>query len=181
MIYFVQGTITKHIKIGFTSRPFIYRFKSLMSSDPLVCLKTMEGDALVEAQLHQRFVANRIHGEWFQPSKELLAFIALIPASAHDNTIQNQASNSRVHSEKGVYNKEERILLEAQWYEDGRKACNDGKPNEPPARIGKPYSTAWYSTRSSWQWGYEQAQIEAGNIKGLKKKHIDSRLNPDED
>jgi hypothetical protein len=184
MIYFIQGTITKNIKIGFTSRPFVYRFNSITSSDELICLKTMEGGQDIEYQLHQKFAADRLHGEWFKPSKELLTFIDIIPSTEHEGKRQHQpTSKSVIFDDKGNaykrYTKAEKLEAESQWYEKGRKAYREGKSNEVPASLGKPYSAIWYSTRNSWQWGYEQAALAAGDTHSVKRQHIDKRLRPD--
>ena len=63
------------IKIG-TSKNVLARRRSLESAaGPLELLLTLPGDALVERAFHEKFQSDRVHGEWFEPSKKLLAFI----------------------------------------------------------------------------------------------------------
>lgn len=63
------------IKIG-VSNNIRQRKKDLESAaGPLVLLTTMEGSRMVEQALHLKFSASRVHGEWFDPSVELLALI----------------------------------------------------------------------------------------------------------
>ena len=72
--YFIRCTGTGRIKIGRAQR-VEYRLAAIkhMCPYPLECLGILRGDH--EAKLHQRFKENRLHGEWFEPSPELLAFI----------------------------------------------------------------------------------------------------------
>jgi predicted nucleic acid-binding Zn ribbon protein len=75
-VYFVRGESTGHIKIGY-STGCSSRLAQLQASAPerLVMVCTIHGDRRLEKQLHERFAKDRIHGEWFAPSAELLDFI----------------------------------------------------------------------------------------------------------
>lgn len=80
-VYFVQAVHGGLIKIGRTS-DLAKRLTALQVSCPcelrLLALID-EGSSLygvTERQLHDRFVLQRAHGEWFGPSTELLEFIA---------------------------------------------------------------------------------------------------------
>jgi hypothetical protein len=89
MIYFVQGTITKNIKIGFTE-DFDRRFhKDLRSSDLLVCLNLIDGEPGEEATLHHRFEKHASHHEWFYPAPELLEYINSLPESKYTGLVQD--------------------------------------------------------------------------------------------
>ncbi len=74
-IYFIQGEVTQHIKIGVSKNPENRR-KSLESSEPLNLLAVIkEGGIVMEERLHEQFKHLRLHGEWFRPDKELFEFI----------------------------------------------------------------------------------------------------------
>jgi hypothetical protein len=76
-LYFVQGTATRHIKIG-VAKCAIKRLKTLQigSPDKLVLLGTIPNLPLgEEAVYHAHFSTYRLHGEWFEESAEILSFI----------------------------------------------------------------------------------------------------------
>ncbi len=75
-IYFIQCEDNGLIKIGF-SNDIEKRFNSLRTQSParLKLLKHMEGGVELEAKLHNKFKKYRHHGEWFEPSKEILRYI----------------------------------------------------------------------------------------------------------
>jgi len=77
--YFIQGEMTKAIKIGRTTDPSA-RLRNLQSacSEHLVCLAVHRGDH--EAEYHDRFKHLRLHGEWFKPGQDLFDFIAMVKA-----------------------------------------------------------------------------------------------------
>jgi hypothetical protein len=77
MIYFVQCEATKLVKIGVTND--VRRRMAMLatgSAAPLKLLGIAEGDAEAESDLHQRFAAQRVRGEWFQIDAEIDAEIA---------------------------------------------------------------------------------------------------------
>jgi len=78
-IYFIQGELTKLIKIGFTS-DLKKRLESFeyCSPDKLILLGFMPGDEKMEAKLHNTFKRYHHHGEWFRPNKKLFEFIKII-------------------------------------------------------------------------------------------------------
>lgn len=76
-IYFFQiDTPEKFIKIGFATNVDI-RLSNVRVSSPynIEVLAVIEGSTLLEAEIHQKFAAHRVRGEWFSPAPELLAFI----------------------------------------------------------------------------------------------------------
>jgi len=97
MIYFVQGTITKNIKIGYVSAgrtPYsdsysrdrvIARIRGIQSSDPLVCLRVIEGSRQEERLMHLKFYHAWSHGEWFKPVPELLEYVNGLPINDYAN------------------------------------------------------------------------------------------------
>lgn len=78
-VYFVKAFTLGHIKIGKADCVYT-RFAKLrmISPDSLLMLGAIvsEDATALERELHQRFGAQRLHGEWFRSSEELLAYIA---------------------------------------------------------------------------------------------------------
>lgn len=77
MIYFIQAE-NGHIKIGFTDgEDANVRLATLQTGSPVLLklLGTIEGTVEHEKDLHRRFAAHRVHGEWFQAIPELLELI----------------------------------------------------------------------------------------------------------
>lgn len=73
-VYFFQRS-DKAIKIGTSTSP-TQRLATLQTaSGPLEVLAMIPGDRNAERRLHRKFAEWRIHGEWFEPSEELLEFI----------------------------------------------------------------------------------------------------------
>lgn len=95
MIYFVQAAHVPDglIKIGVCSGRIRNRLRGLrtMSPVPIKLLALMDGHAADEAQLHHRFLTDRMWGEWFKPSESLLAFIYGLPTHSEDNASLHQA------------------------------------------------------------------------------------------
>lgn len=74
MIYFLQNE-AGHIKIGI-SRNFKARYQTLQREHGnLKALGFLRGKWDREKALHNRFQDSWLHGEWFEPSKDLLDFI----------------------------------------------------------------------------------------------------------
>lgn len=73
-IYFIADHQMQAIKIGY-SKNVPDRLSTLQtaSARPLVLLGTMPGSVYDEQRLHRRF--ERLHGEWFRPTGELVQFI----------------------------------------------------------------------------------------------------------
>lgn len=76
-IYFIQESILKNIKIGFTSAHPKKRLHNLAvaNSQELNFLGFMLGDKPQEKRLHQRFKHLHVRNEWFEPGEDLLNFI----------------------------------------------------------------------------------------------------------
>lgn len=75
MIYIVQSAADAEspVKIGWSTR-LDTRLRTLQNanSSEIRVLRTIDGDRWVEVWLHQRFAANRMDGEWFAFSEEML-------------------------------------------------------------------------------------------------------------
>jgi len=119
-VYFIQSEIGGLVKIGIT-KDFAYRFASLQNQCPvpLQILGTMTGDLAQESRVMARFAAYRVHGEWFEPVKDLLRYIAdsTTPTDAESLPLSNG-----MHQAVGT--------LHEWWYErsDGKygKASRKG-------------------------------------------------------
>lgn len=110
VIYFVQDQSVHHIKIGFTDGDPEGRLKALQTGSPtgLVLLLTIPGDRTKERELHERFAAARVHGEWFKPTPELLAFML---------------EQARFYSEEGALEDSRTIRFEMQILEKADDVC----------------------------------------------------------
>jgi len=73
--YFIQGSSTRLIKIGRTSQHPEHRLRYLQTASPDVLTLLAVSNHDIEAECHQKFSALRKHGEWFEPSPELLLYI----------------------------------------------------------------------------------------------------------
>jgi len=75
-VYFIRAGQSGPIKIGVASDPQKRAVSiSTASFMPVELLATMDGDHNVERSLHQRFKKDRLNGEWFAPTPELIEFI----------------------------------------------------------------------------------------------------------
>jgi hypothetical protein len=77
-VYFIRGG--GFIKIG-CSTNLVARFRAIRNTSPVPVelVGKFPGGTLEEALLHDRFAADRVHGEWFKESPELLDVIARSP------------------------------------------------------------------------------------------------------
>lgn len=94
MVYFVQSDTDGPIKIGFTRNVeerlwYLRRHHPL----PLRLLALIEGAHADEQRLHRRFDSDRLRGEWFRPSDDLLCFIA---------TLSHEGANLAATGDVGV-------------------------------------------------------------------------------
>lgn len=79
-VYFVQAEDGGLIKIGTAISP-LHRLKTMQTGCPLKLslIGLADGNRLLERRLHKQFVDTRVHGEWFEPSLELLDVVAKSP------------------------------------------------------------------------------------------------------
>lgn len=84
-VYFIENPITKLIKIG-KSKTVSKRLVALSRQYKisLKLLGVVSGNSVTESDLHIQFFADRVTGEWFKPSKELLEFIEIKTVSLGD-------------------------------------------------------------------------------------------------
>lgn len=75
-VYFIQAEGGGPIKIGKAVDPW-QRLSQLQTGyhEPLKILAVMPGGLHAEKELHQKFAAYRVKGEWFLASDEILEFI----------------------------------------------------------------------------------------------------------
>jgi len=92
MIYFIQGNAGTPIKIGFTQYNDVSgRMASLQTAYPwtLRCLmRITDGDQQLERRIHALFDAERLRGEWFEPSGRILLFIDQIVSFGVERAIE---------------------------------------------------------------------------------------------
>jgi hypothetical protein len=76
-VYFMQGAAGEPIKIGFSAN-LEQRLQNLrkQSGRKLRVIASLEGTLATEREIHERFAAHRLEGEWFAPVPELLHLIA---------------------------------------------------------------------------------------------------------
>jgi hypothetical protein len=82
--YFLQGDDGGPIKIGSTRSDPHLRAASLQTGYPFGRLRVVgliNGPQRLERELHKRFRALQMIGEWFRAAPELLAFIAALPSA----------------------------------------------------------------------------------------------------
>lgn len=79
-VYFIACVETMRVKIGFTKGNPIARLKALQtgSASTLVLMACHPGSLETERDLHNRFAAHRVHGEWFEASEEMLEYLSMI-------------------------------------------------------------------------------------------------------
>lgn len=96
--YFIQAVGGGPIKIGFTSRTPNERLAALQTGSPveLRIVGLLHGNR--EREMHERFKDDRLHGEWFNPSRHLVVFIT------------NEAQQARV----AYVQEESRLQLEGK-------------------------------------------------------------------
>ena len=76
-VYFLEGSDTDLVKIGFSTEPLrrIARI-STMSASRLTVAVIFAGTRADEKALHRRFAQHRTRGEWFDAAPEINAFIS---------------------------------------------------------------------------------------------------------
>jgi hypothetical protein len=77
-VYFIRSLTPPRIKIGFTAADPGLRFRRLraINSGSVEPIALMSGPKLLETEIHTRFASIWDHGEWFEATPELEAFIA---------------------------------------------------------------------------------------------------------
>ena len=75
MIYFIRSQ-NGRIKIGYTAN-IAKRMADLQTAhpEPLSLIVAIPGDMSAERALHRRFMADRLEGEWFDPSPVLISYL----------------------------------------------------------------------------------------------------------
>jgi hypothetical protein len=107
MIYFAQAGEGGPIKIGVSSRDTMERVRSIDSGspEPVRLLGVMAGLWAEERELHRRF--RQVRGEWFEPTEDLLAYVATHTQSRVGRTRQRA---SGAHTSTGLISE-----VEEQW------------------------------------------------------------------
>jgi len=127
IVYFIQGVVLKHVKIGYSTRSaLINRLKNHQTGSPdrLQLLGVILGGRKFEAELHRKFNNVRLHGEWFEYSKELENFIKenslLLNKQAILNMCPTAICESTMALDKYISSPEEASTLNkldlTEWY-----------------------------------------------------------------
>lgn len=77
LVYFIMCTDSRRCKIGFTTGKVEKRLASLQtgSASQLAAVLMHPGTIESERRLHEKFASSRIHGEWFELTDELRAYM----------------------------------------------------------------------------------------------------------
>ena len=92
MIYFIQQGGNGPIKIGYTDQTIERRMTTLQIACPeeLNLLAKIDGTPEDERVLHKRFKADKIRGEWYNPSNNILSYLFPVPEIAPDFPIPDK-------------------------------------------------------------------------------------------
>lgn len=93
MIYFILAPDMNRLKIGFAENPR-GRLSKLQTDSPcpVELLAFIEGGVEEERELHQRFAAHRIAGEWFDYSGALRDYVAGLPPAPEKGPRQRRVT-----------------------------------------------------------------------------------------
>lgn len=82
-MYFVQAGQGGPVKIGFSTAPR-FRLHALQTGNPfkLILHGSVAGSRVLERALHWHFRDDRIRGEWFRPTRPILALAECLGVSA---------------------------------------------------------------------------------------------------
>lgn len=124
-VYFIQGRITKVIKIGITSNIYqrlsSFKCDSADEVDVLACipLDSPLQSTAIERYLHKRFDQFRHHGEWYSPVPELCDYITGLANKRGIDVYQEallwQQQNKPVFNKKYYSKFSEKELLDTVW------------------------------------------------------------------
>lgn len=80
MIYYIACTATERLKIGYTQGEPEVRLKQLQtgSASDLRLIACHHGTLDDERRLHEKFADQRLRGEWFQMSEDLLEHLSMV-------------------------------------------------------------------------------------------------------
>lgn len=98
-VYFFQREDNGLIKIGFTH--WLTQRRQRISGQvgaKLTMLGYMFGGTKLEAQMHRYFAAYRVYGEWFQPSDDLLDFIAIFTTKIYQRRSSPQMTHKQIQT-----------------------------------------------------------------------------------
>lgn len=96
VIYFLQASKSKLVKIGFTEGPVWNRICALQIGSPekLILLGTMPGTRWAELQLHRQFADCSEAGEWFRSEPPLMEFISANAEAPNGETLAAEVATN---------------------------------------------------------------------------------------
>jgi hypothetical protein len=94
-IYFIEAVGMDLIKIGYTIDP-AKRFLTMltMSPAPLSLLGSLSGGPQKELEIHDKLEPQRLHGEWFKKTPEVMAVVATAE-QLYGHDFYNQVARER--------------------------------------------------------------------------------------
>lgn len=110
--YFIQGADGGPIKIGRARDPEL-RLQRLQCGSPIVLRLLASTSTITERGAHVRFADARLHGEWFEPTARLMAFITKLQseeAMEHDAIVARVSARAAAERRKA----EREVLLLAK-------------------------------------------------------------------
>lgn len=117
MIYFIRRGEDGPVKIGFTTN-LDKRLASLQggNAEKLTVIRTMDGDKETERVLHGYFADQRLHGEWFEYSEEMLrvdapAYVAAAPKPTTEWTLAQRLA-AALRADFGHLKQARRVVAE---------------------------------------------------------------------
>lgn len=84
-VYFIRSAEDGPVRVGTSSR-VTHDLRHIQRNNalPLEVLCVTPGSKLLEDKVHRLFLGDRLHGDWYQPSDSLMAFIGSLPNVAGD-------------------------------------------------------------------------------------------------
>jgi hypothetical protein len=116
VIYFIQDSIQKFVKIGKTRLDLKVRMSAMQTGNPnpLICLRVIESEDN-DVVYHKLFEKHRHSREWFRPEPELMQFIESLPETSHTGYVV-----------PFIVTDDRSEFMKREWAQ--RRADNEGKP-----------------------------------------------------
>ena len=103
-VYFAKADGIDAVKIGYTSRPQIWkRIANMQTGCPTkirIIMYFLEANRKLETLLHRKFKKHRLHGEWFSYNEEIKWFVTTHRVLRRRARIALQEAEEREHAEE---------------------------------------------------------------------------------
>lgn len=123
-VYFIQAGDNGAIKIGYTDN-VNKRLKQIQTGNPykLNLLKVINGNYETERTIHKLFSKDRLEGEWFTPTKELLKFIDIGIKDNETTSCDNNSNHIFDFKNKCLKINFDTYIESTKLYEEYTKFC----------------------------------------------------------